>query len=65
MKPLVAEQPIGIEISRPDESLKDPSTGQYVSVIKTGKEQDACCILKQVGVPPRTIPKESQAQDAD
>lgn len=54
---------IGVVVSRPDFGAIDPSTGQKVSVIKTGS--DPHNPLPQYEVPKRTIPKESQAQDAD
>lgn len=53
----------GVVIERPPYGERDPSTGQCISVIKTGT--DPSSMMKSLAVPQRSIPKTSQAQDAD
>lgn len=57
-----ASQPIGQVLTRSDYGARDASTGQLISVIKTG--DDPHCKMN-TGVPPRSVPKGSEAQDAE
>lgn len=55
-RPIVAEQPIGIVITEPPYGEKDPSTGQYISVIKTGANPN--CMMSSLQPTPKVIESE-------
>lgn len=53
----------GVIVPLPDQEAKDPSTGQCISVIKTGS--NPYHNMPSLAPNAKTFPKESQAQEVD